>query len=261
MNGKKRGTKEWAKHSVNFCTGCSNNCWYCYARDMAVRFGRLEPEQWPEEHIREKDVNKRHKRYDGRVMIPSSHDITPNNLGAGIQVIGNLLDAGNELLIVSKPRIQCIGVLCHRFISARDNILFRFTIGAMDDEVLSFWEPGAPTFAERLSALRLAHHLGFGTSVSIEPMLDIERVGELVASLEDFVNDSIWIGKMNHTRRNARMLDDETRKAFADIEARQCDDRVIEVYQQFKDHPKIKWKEGIKKIVGIEQAPEDGMDV
>ena len=261
MKNKNRGFREWTKHSVNYCTGCSNNCRYCYAKGMAVRFGRLTPDQWQEEHIREKDVNKRHKKYEGRVMVPSAHDITLKNLDAGIKVIEKLLDAGNELLIVSKPRLRCIEELCHRFDYARDRILFRFTIGALNDEILSFWEPGAPVFAERMTALQLAHRLGFSTSVSIEPMLEIERVGELVAALEKYVTDSIWTGKMNHTRKNARMFDDETKMAFADIEARQSDNRIVEVYHQLKDHPKIKWKEGIKTIVGIDQAPKDGMDI
>jgi DNA repair photolyase len=261
MSKINKGFREWAKHSVNFCTGCSNNCRYCYAKGMAVRFGRLTPEQWPDEQIREKDVNKRRKAYDGRVMIPTSHDITPNNLDAGIRVIGNLLDAGNELLIVSKPRVGCIEAICNRFMDARDRILFRFTIGAMDDEILAFWEPGAPAYAERREALCIAHSLGFGTSVSVEPMLEIERIGALVADLEDFVSDSIWIGKMNHIKKAMRNVDEETQEAFADIEARQSDGQILAVYEQLKGHPKVKWKEGIKAIVGIEPALEDGMDI
>ncbi len=261
MSKEKRGFREWAKHSVNYATGCSNDCLYCYAKGMAIRFGRLTADQWPEEHVREKDVVKRHKTYDGRVMIPTSHDITPNNLDAGITVIGNLLEAGNELLIVSKPRVPCIEAICQRFADAQSRILFRFTIGAMDDGILSFWEPGAPTYAERRDALCLAYCMGFSTSVSIEPMLDIERVAQLVADLEGCVSDSIWIGKMNHIKKAMRYADDKAREAFAGIEAGQTDASILSIYEQLKDNPKIKWKEGIKKIVGIEPAPEDGMDI
>ena len=32
------GTKEWADSNVNCYFGCSNNCKYCYAKKMAIRF-------------------------------------------------------------------------------------------------------------------------------------------------------------------------------------------------------------------------------
>ena len=36
------GTKEWAPYNFNFMNGCSNDCSYCYAKEMAVRFkGKL----------------------------------------------------------------------------------------------------------------------------------------------------------------------------------------------------------------------------
>jgi len=130
----------------------------------------------------------------------------------------------------------------------------------MNDEILAFWEPGAPTYAERREALRIAHSLGFGTSVSVEPMLDIERVSELVADLEGCVSDSIWIGKMNHVKKAMRYADDEARKAFAGIEASQTDASILSIYEQLKDNPKVKWKEGIKKVVGLEIPEEYGLD-
>ena len=40
------GTKEWASHNVNCYNGCCHNCLYCYARWMALRFGRMTAEQW-----------------------------------------------------------------------------------------------------------------------------------------------------------------------------------------------------------------------
>lgn len=260
MSKDKLGFREWTKFSVNCCSGCSNNCRYCYAKGMAVRFRQLTVEEWPLERIREKDVVKQQKSYDGRVMFPSSHDITLANLDACMTVIGNLLGAGNELLIVSKPRIECIDRICRRFCAARDRILFRFTIGAMDDGILAFWEPGAPTYAERRDSLCLAHEYGFGTSVSIEPMLDIGHVIDLVADLQGCVTDAIWIGKMNHIKKSMRLVDEETKAAFEAIEARQTAQRILDIYEQLKTNPKIKWKEGIKKIVGIDIPEDYGLD-
>jgi DNA repair photolyase len=227
---------------------------------MAVRFRQLTAEEWPLERIRERDVIKRQKSYDGRVMFPSSHDITPANLDACMTVIGNLLGAGNELLVVSKPRIECIDRICREFHPARDRILFRFTIGATDDEILAFWEPGAPTYAERRDSLCLAHEYGFETSVSIEPMLDIDHVIELVADLQECVTNAIWIGKMNHIKKSMRLADEKTKAALEGIGAQQTNQRILEIHEQLKSNPKIKWKEGIKKIVGIDIPDEYGLD-
>ena len=108
MKANNFGTQEWSVKTVNCCTGCSHDCRYCYAKGMAIRFKQVTPEQWPLERIRPKDVSKRHKKYDGQVMFPSSHDITPNNLDACLTVLKNLLVVGNRVLVVSKPHLECI---------------------------------------------------------------------------------------------------------------------------------------------------------
>ena len=76
------GAYEWAPVTFNCCTGCSNDCLYCYAKGMAVRFKQVTPAEWFLQRIRPWDVNKKHKKYDGWVMFPSSYDITPSSLEA-----------------------------------------------------------------------------------------------------------------------------------------------------------------------------------
>ena len=106
------GTNEWAVKTVNCCTGCSNNCRYCYARGIGLRFKRTTYEDWENCQTRQKDVDKRYPKYNGRVMFPSSHDITPNNFQACYKVLGKLLEAGNEVLVVSKPYVESIRTIC-----------------------------------------------------------------------------------------------------------------------------------------------------
>lgn len=247
------GTREWAAQTINCCTGCSNNCRYCYARGMAVRFGRLKPEEWQHEQIRQKDVDRKYGKFDGKVMFPSSHDITPTNLDACLTVLNKLLDAGNEVLVVSKPRAECIERICDLFNEYKNQILFRFTIGAMDNEVLSFWEPGAPVYVERKAALAYAFFAGYQTSVSIEPMLDAENVVKLIQDLEEFTTESIWIGKMNHMRKNIVIDSAQTAEAVREIKRGQSDKAIWGIYEALKDHPLIKWKESIRKIVGPDE--------
>jgi len=255
------GFKEWAKYSVNCCSGCSNDCRYCYAKGMAVRFRRLKADEWPLEKVRQKDVDKNQKLYDGRVMFPSSHDITLGNFDACMVVIEKLLLAGNELLIVSKPRLACIQAICDSFETFKDKIIFRFTIGACDNEILSFWEPNAPTYAERKNSLEYAYKAGFETSVSVEPMLCADGVVKLVNDLEKFVTNTIWIGKMNHLKKNIPLADGKICEAVRIIEDGQSDEKIIKIYNALKNNSLVRWKESIKKVVGIEPPSEAGLDI
>ena len=52
------GTKEWADSNVNCYSGCSNNCRYCYAKKMAIRFNRKSENNWQEMEPNKKSINK-----------------------------------------------------------------------------------------------------------------------------------------------------------------------------------------------------------
>jgi len=256
---KSSGTREWAVRSVNCCSGCSHDCRYCYAREMAVRYRQLKPEQWKEEKIRWKDVTKRYGHIEGTVMFPSSHDITPHNLLACLIVLRKLLEAGNRVLIVSKPHLECIEAICRAFEEHKAQILFRFTIGAMDNQILSFWEPNAPSYEERKEALKHAFQKGFETSVSAEPMLDSDRIEDLIKDLMPYVTNAIWIGLMNHLK-GVRAEYEPAKVALQKISEGQTKDRIMAIYRRLSANPKIKWKSHIKKIVGIPLAERAGLD-
>ena len=256
---KTSGTREWAVKTVNCCTGCSHDCRYCFARSMALRFRQLSPEEWKNERVRWKDVEKDYGHYDGMVMFPSSHDITPTNFQACFTVLKKLLEAANRVLVVSKPHLECIARICEDLSQYRGPLLFRFTIGACDNEILSFWEPNAPRYEERKAALKYAFERGYATSVSTEPMLDSDHIEDLVNELLPFVTDAIWIGTMNHLQRIE--IDNETvEKAIKRIRAGQTEERIKAIYERLKGNHKIKWKAEIKKIVGLPQAEKPGMD-
>ena len=160
------GTREWAETNINCVLGCPHCCRYCYARANAVRFGQItRHDRWGRGYHRLSTGFRNRQReglrwphYGGRVMFPSSHDITPHFLVECLEVIDGLLDAGNRLLIVSKPHFQCIDALCHRYERRlqRSAITLRFSITARDDRILRYWEPGAPPYAERLACLKMA---------------------------------------------------------------------------------------------------------
>ena len=193
------GTKEWADSNVNCYKGCSNNCRYCYAKIMAIRFKRVTNDTWKEMEPNTKCIRKGYNRRNGRVMFPTSHDITEESLDNCLIVLKKLVEAGNEVLVTTKPKINCIKQICDNFGEFKDNIQFRFTITSNDDKKLKFWEPNAPTYNERLKSLKYAFNKNFKTSVSIEPFLDEDPV-ELIKKVLPYVTDSIWVGKMNYIK-------------------------------------------------------------
>ena len=259
MPNRISGTKEWSVASANCLSGCEHNCRYCYARASALRFGRIAtPEQWSESRLRPAEVKKRRRKESGPVMFPSTHDITPQFLRPCLEVIWNILRPGNDLLIVSKPHIECIEAICRETRMFREAVLFRFSVGSANDSILSYWEPGAPSFDERFACLRYAHKQGFRTSVSCEPLLDAEHAVELFTTLEPFVTDSIWFGKLNKIRQRCVLGTSE--QEIGRIEAGQTDERIWVIHAALKNEPKVRWKESYKEVLELELATEAGLD-
>jgi DNA repair photolyase len=195
------GTKEWADSNVNCYFGCSNDGRYCYAKKMAIRFKRKTEETWKHMEPNQKAIKKGYSKRKGRIMFPTSHDITLMSLSGCLKVLKKLIDADNEILITTKPNLSCIKIICNEFYKKKELIQFRFTITSLSNELLSFWEPNAPTFEERFESLKHAHNMGYKTSISIEPFLD-EDPYILIDKLSPFVSESIWIGKMNYVNKN-----------------------------------------------------------
>lgn len=198
-------------------------------------------------------------------MFPTSHDITPPNLEHAAYYLRKLLSAGNDVLLVTKPHFEVAENICKNFTSYKNQLLLRYTIGAADSDILKFWEPNAPAFSERYNSLKHSFEMGFNTSVSIEPMLDsIDKIIGLTNSLIPLVTDAVWIGKPNFLIR--RLGTNEETSPEVIERARQLDNwysdsEIHRIYETFADNPKVKWKESIKKVVGLDLPTRKGMDI
>ncbi len=260
------GTKEWAASNENIQFGCQNDCLYCYAKAMSVRHKRIDIKRWHDPILRDDKINKRFGKRSGTIMFPTVHDIHPDQIDVIVEFLKRMLSPGNNVLIVSKPHYSCIKRLCNELSDYKEQILFRFTLGSANDKVLKFWEPNAPKFQERIDSLKLAFSCSFKTSVSCEPMLD-DRIDLVISAVSDFVTDSIWLGKKNGDYRCMINRTNESeplwllQKEMQKIWAYQVDENILKLYERFKDNPKIKWKESIKKVVGLDLATEKGLDI
>jgi DNA repair photolyase len=256
------GTQEWAAYNVNIQDGCEHDCLYCYAKAMAIRFKRATPTSWKQPKIRPRDLARTFTKRTGRIMFPTAHDITDRNLDACLEVLTRMLAAGNEVLIVSKPRLTCVYYLCNELNPFRDQILFRFSIGSTDNNVLSYWEPGASSYNERFASLQLAFALKYQTSVSGEPMLD-GTPDVLVADVRPYVTDSVWLGKINRLRQilpiNCPRNQDVVRSGDVLTES-QSDKNIRSLYNRLRKDPLIKWKDSIKSVLNLRRPTSSGQD-
>jgi len=255
------GTREWSDFSYNICIGCSHGCLYCYAKSFRARFDEdvWIPGNWERQQLRPRAKLGADLKGQGVVMFPTTHDLTPEFLPEATMTIRNLLNGGNQVLIVSKPHLSVVRHLCQEFGSQRSRILFRFTIGALDDDLLSFWEPGAPTAMERLAALRHAFAAGFATSVSVEPMVDaVGATVVLVNTVSPLVSDTIWIGKMQRVPIKLNAHVPGFTEARETIRLQQTDSEILRLVQMLQCHTKVRWKDSIKAVMERAAANNNG---
>lgn len=241
------GTNEWAEVTENICRGCPNNCLYCYAAHNANRFNLRKREEWATEELTKRSSITSYPARDGVVMFPSSHDITPFNLEAYTRVAKLILEKGNRLLIVSKPREDCFVQIFNEIGEYVDQILFRFTIGTLCADVSKFWEPGAPLPSERVKVLRMAWMYGFSTSVSIEPMLSGRHSAiDVFRVVSPYVTETVWIGKMN---KALLRVDRKHEEAVRNVLEMQRDEEILKLVDDLKAYQQIRWKDSIKEVI------------
>jgi hypothetical protein len=217
---------------------------------MAKRFGRCQDHAWKNMIINKGAVDRDYVRYKGRVMFPSTHDITdnPEIQEACFIVIHKLLQAGNEVLITTKPRLSVVEAIIKRFYVFREQLQFRFTITSADQQLLSFWEPNAPKFEERFSSLKYAYEQTFKTSVSIEPFLDY-MPQSLVHSLSPYVTESIWLGPMNYIPSNN--VPESDKHYYENIRYNYLLEHLQELYEDLRDNPIIRFKDSMTNRLSI----------
>lgn len=250
------GVFEWASFSYNIGSGCSNSCRYCYACGIAMEMARKDGKvfsraDWQNDNVKPWKANI-HQLVDGTVMFPSMHDITPAYQTTYISALHNILDAGNRVVIVTKPSLECIGVICNQFQAHRDRLLIRMTITSTNEALSRFWEPNAPLPEERLAALRLAYESGYQTSVSVEPMIDsVESTVELYNTVLPYLTEDIWFGKMNDIERRVDIDSQQVREAVELIREQQSNENIHRLYQQLRGADKVAWKDSIRKVIKL----------
>ncbi|MBE3093920.1 MAG: radical SAM protein [Actinobacteria bacterium] len=246
----KSGTREWSDYSINIDSGCRHDCKYCYAKYDAInKYHSVKNEAEWIKPKRLKGFLDKVKKEEGRGMFPTTHDITPENVDDCISYLKKQLKVGNEILITSKPHLDCVKKICKELKDYKKQIMFRFTIGSYSNKVLKFWEPNTPSFEERLESLEYAFKQGFETSVSCEPILD-GTIPIVVYKCSPFVTQTIWLGKMNEIESRVDKSNHNTPEFHMILQTIKLE-FVQWLYSIYKDTPKIRWKESYKRLLNL----------
>lgn len=97
--------------------------------------------------------------------------------------------------------------------------------------------------------------------MSSEPFLD-GNIESVVNQTTPYITDAIWIGKANKLahRLTTNGASQEVIEWGRKLEAFQNDENINDLYECLKDNPKVKWKDSIKQVVGLDRPTEKGLE-
>jgi len=258
------GTREWAVHNENCVIGCSHDCRYCYAAHNAARFHQRTRDDWNRMVVNWEKINAKKNFRQGRIMFPTSHDITPEVKEPCREFLIHMLESGNEVLLVSKPHLEVMAYLWKSdtiWKAMRScKLVFRFSIGCHSDEIRQYWEPGAPSIAERIMCIHYIREHDGKVGVSSEPLLEPWGVDAMAAEILPIINDTLWLGPLNQIGQRVRCVTPQDYDEVAKLKEWQTESRVRVIYDRFKDNSQVRWKDGYKRLLGLPLAEIEGED-
>jgi DNA repair photolyase len=244
---EKETFRDWSQDSINFMKGCYNGCLYCYARIGALRFKQIKDiEEWDMPVVNNDKIKKQYRNVNNirTTMFPSTHDIFPSHLNEYMLILHKLLKTNRKIVIVSKPRFECIKRICDECEKYENKFKLILTIGSKNDDLLKTFEPRAPNFRERFESLKYAYEKKIDVEVSCEPLFDILDFDDLYNILSPYAKN-IWIGNMNYMHVLPKNDVIEMYKKVSTPE------NYKKIYDKYKDVKSVLWKTSVLKFMRI----------
>jgi DNA repair photolyase len=241
--------RESSEFSANIQVTCSNDCAYCYSAVVAVEKGYVRNRaKWANDFLK-KTVPSFNRKYDNIVHYPTNHDVTFRNLDRHCTAIREILEAGNDLVICTKPSLRCMEAVARVCTDYKNKVTFRLTITSLAEAQSVLWEKYAPLPAERIATLKLLFEQGFRTEVFAEPLLQgAGSAMDIYNSVYPYVTESICFGAMNMVDKRVDTTDPVYADAVANIRRYQSDNNLLFLYNSMKDLPKVTFKNSIAKF-------------
>jgi hypothetical protein len=235
---------------------CKHACTYCYVQPMLQRWADksaprhrvpdmedlmpVDPKKVRKGWRLVKDPSKRKM-----IFFPSTSDIFVENAKDYADVCHRIIDAGHEVLYITKPTVKSITAVCDAIEAFgpkyKKAMTIYITITTNDPELLHKFEPRAPSYAERLECVRMVGARGFDVNVIMEPYLSdpIPMLPELLAALPP--TGTIAIGKMNYSpsiKFDENILKDQAMMDYLN-ELYHTDAHVMSLFREVTGNPRI----------------------
>lgn len=203
--------REYAELACNLYAGCRHGCRYCYA-PSALRKPRAEFHASARARPRIlEQLRAEAPRYSGdprEVLLCFSCDPyqpLEAELRLARRALEVLVDNGVKATVLTKN--PWLPVNRDVEIFQRGNVRLGTTLVSLNERFRVDWEPGAPSAALRLSALRLAKAAGLRTWVSLEPVFSPIEAYDVIRECARVGVDEVKIGKLNHDPEREAMVD------------------------------------------------------
>lgn len=215
FNGKalyqpKGKAKEYSEWAVNFYTGCSNDCDYCYCKLGVLSHvwsdkPRLKKCFISERHALEVFNRELERVHDTIGNLPvlfsfTTDPLLPETRNLTFQAMEDAIDMGIPVKVLTKRSdwindfLERVGIQSILYGRCRRLVAFGFTLTGCDEN-----EPHASTNEERINAMRCLHLLGYKTFASIEPIIDPKKSLEMIKQTQGFC-DLYKVGTISGVR-------------------------------------------------------------
>ena len=181
--------KEYGDLAINIYTGCPHKCFYCFApnvlhRDRKEFHENVRPRTGIVDAVRAQ--LKRDSSIKDKLIhlcfvcdpYPEGYDTTPTR-----EIIRLIKESGNHVQILTK------GDGRRDFDLMDGNDWYGITLDGTEDN---------ECFRRRLYAICMAHAAGINTWVSLEPVVNAEKVLDEVFIMQECGIDKVKIGKLNY---------------------------------------------------------------
>ena len=216
---------EYGDYTINHVLGCAHGCKYpCYAFLQKKRYGQVASyEMWLEPYLVSNTLELLDKEIPRlKSKIKSVHlcfSTDPFMYGydeikqMSLAAIKKLNEAGIKCTVLTK------GLLPTELATYSQENEYGITFISLNESYREKVEPGAASYADRLSALRTLHDQGCKTWVSIEPYptpnlieQDLDKILRAIA-----FTDRIIFGRTNYSKEVSSYAD---HKEFFDAQAK-----------------------------------------
>lgn len=194
--------KEYAHLALNLYNGCTHACVYCYGRqystDKNFKYSLLK------NNVIEKlkdDIIKIKNDFGNNIpeiLMSFQGDVyQPDEIKIGItrEVIEILIENKLPFTILTKGGTRAIRDF--DLLEKYDKCRFGTTLILCRNNDIEYWEPGAPSYEDRIEACKTAHNLGISTWMSMEPVIDPVQALNIIDLHHDIV-DAWKVGKINY---------------------------------------------------------------